>query len=525
MRLPSFNHVCFLSSMLVAGTCPPGVLASPPANDDCHNAIVMTNTQYAVTSLDVTDATVQSCEATAGACDAGSTHSVWWRFTAPQDGPIAISAFGTNFTAVMSVFDGCAVSILGGCAQPVALSCDIDGNNGPFDFASAFLDVQAGQTLLFRVASMDGTGGTMDLYFYYAPEVPNDACGDATPITGAIFQDEILITEAEDDECEALPVSCNAQPPVRSVWYRYDAVASGTLHLSTVGSTFDSVITAYDNCPQVLPPLGCGLMPAQLVCAIGLANLGASVNLPVVAGMSYAIRIAAVEGTDEYLARFSTRFIPANDTCGQARLIGFDTFNPALLPIGGAGVTMNEPQEDCDTLFVTNSVFYRYTPALDGAASINTLGSTYDTVLSVFDGCGQPVIPNGYIQPTLLACHNDVGGLLGSASNISALPMLAGETYIIKVATNGPTAPDGLLDFNFQYTAGQVCAGDIAGGKGGTGDGAVNIDDLLAVISAWGACPAPPTACPANIITSGASATSVDIDDLLAVISAWGPCP
>jgi hypothetical protein len=57
-----------------------------------------------------------------------------------------------------------------------------------------------------------------------------------------------------------------------------------------------------------------------------------------------------------------------------------------------------------------------------------------------------------------------------------------------------------------------------------TGDGAVNIDDLLLVISAWGPCPAPPAACPANIIAAGASADVVDIDDLLAVISAWGPC-
>ena len=56
-------------------------------------------------------------------------------------------------------------------------------------------------------------------------------------------------------------------------------------------------------------------------------------------------------------------------------------------------------------------------------------------------------------------------------------------------------------------------------------DGEVNIDDLLAVISAWGPCPAPPALCPANIVTAGASATVVDIDDLLAVISAWGPCP
>ncbi len=53
----------------------------------------------------------------------------------------------------------------------------------------------------------------------------------------------------------------------------------------------------------------------------------------------------------------------------------------------------------------------------------------------------------------------------------------------------------------------------------------VDTDDLLAVISAWGPCPAAPLPCPANIIAVGGSANSVDTDDLLAVISTWGPCP
>lgn len=64
------------------------------------------------------------------------------------------------------------------------------------------------------------------------------------------------------------------------------------------------------------------------------------------------------------------------------------------------------------------------------------------------------------------------------------------------------------------------CVADIAGG-----DNVVNIDDLLMVVGAWGDCPAPPEACPANIVVAGASGTVVDIDDLLAVIAAWGPCP
>jgi hypothetical protein len=51
-----------------------------------------------------------------------------------------------------------------------------------------------------------------------------------------------------------------------------------------------------------------------------------------------------------------------------------------------------------------------------------------------------------------------------------------------------------------------------------TGNGQVDIDDLLGVINAWGAC-APP--CPADVTGNG----QVDIDDLLGVINGWGACP
>jgi hypothetical protein len=50
--------------------------------------------------------------------------------------------------------------------------------------------------------------------------------------------------------------------------------------------------------------------------------------------------------------------------------------------------------------------------------------------------------------------------------------------------------------------------------------GAVDVDDLVAVILAWGACPKPPASCEADIDDSGA----VDVDDLVAVILYWGAC-
>jgi hypothetical protein len=49
----------------------------------------------------------------------------------------------------------------------------------------------------------------------------------------------------------------------------------------------------------------------------------------------------------------------------------------------------------------------------------------------------------------------------------------------------------------------------------------VNVDDLLLVINAWGACPLSPELCSADIAPPGGDGT-VNVDDLLAVINDWG---
>jgi uncharacterized membrane protein len=72
-------------------------------------------------------------------------------------------------------------------------------------------------------------------------------------------------------------------------------------------------------------------------------------------------------------------------------------------------------------------------------------------------------------------------------------------------ATNSVTGQGGMVLLT------PVRTGDV------NSDGVVNIDDLLAVISAWGPCPAPPAACSADIVVDG----QVNIDDLLLVISNW----
>jgi len=69
-----------------------------------------------------------------------------------------------------------------------------------------------------------------------------------------------------------------------------------------------------------------------------------------------------------------------------------------------------------------------------------------------------------------------------------------------------------------------LCPADIAPAP--DGDGTVDVQDLLAVIGAWGAC-VDPRNCPADIAPAGPPIgdDTVDVQDLLAVISAWGACP
>jgi spore coat protein A len=69
-----------------------------------------------------------------------------------------------------------------------------------------------------------------------------------------------------------------------------------------------------------------------------------------------------------------------------------------------------------------------------------------------------------------------------------------------------------------QFLVRPPCPADIA--PAGNVNDSVDVDDLIAVILAWG-CTTPPSPCPADIDQSGA----VDVDDLIAVILNWGPCP
>ena len=142
-------------------------------------------------------------------------------------------------------------------------------------------------------------------------------------------------------------------------------------------------------------------------------------------------------------------------------------------------------------------------------------------------------IPAGFFSatPTAVNDQGDVVGYAGSP-NIDAHAILwrdgvaidlgvwPGGHYSVANGINNMgqiigtgTVADDNLDHALLWTAPTAALGDI------TLDGVVDVDDLLAVINAWGACDEP---CPADIAPATNGDGMVNVDDLLMVINNWG---
>src|SRR5947207_1642145 len=81
---------------------------------------------------------------------------------------------------------------------------------------------------------------------------------------------------------------------------------------------------------------------------------------------------------------------PPNDSCDTATVIPSSaaSYDPVSYSTVGADASPFEVQESCELggVGVSNSVFYSFMPCGDGTISINTNGSDYNTVVSVFFG-------------------------------------------------------------------------------------------------------------------------------------------
>ena len=137
------------------------------------------------------------------------------------------------------------------------------------------------------------------------------------------------------------------------------------------------------------------------------------------------------------LAVSTARAQEASDSRATATPIAAVPFS-ALTPTSGATTAADEPRPGCITFgdpatTGDHSVWYRYTATDARPLVANTFGSTYDTVLVVWDGAGE------------VGCNDDSDGLQSQV----AFTTEAGHTYYVQIAfwQYPGLAPDPMLSF------------------------------------------------------------------------------
>lgn len=272
------------------------------------------------------------------------------------------------------------------------------------------------------------------------------------------------------------------KPGGASVWYRWTAPATGQASLSTCGSSFDTLLAVYTgDSVNALAPVAsnddaCGLQSSL--------TFGAS------EGVTYRIAVDGLQGATGAFT-LELRLPPPNDDFAHAIELAGDDGTIS-------GTTEGASAEDGEPYALGNSVWYSWTAPSTGPATVETCGSTLNTILSVYTGADVNNLT--YVRSSDDAC---------GVSSRASFDATAGVRYSIAVESYG-TGGEFLLAWNrnpglpeaitYPTITGTAREGEILTGSNGEWTGAPS-----SFAYEWGRCDAEYFTCD---LISGATSRS-----------------
>jgi hypothetical protein len=257
---------------------------------------------------------------------------------------------------------------------------------------------------------------------------PNDSFNNAFVISGAAGSTNGTSAGATKEAGEPNHAGNSGG---KSVWHRWTPAVNGTAVIDTIGSAFDTLLAVYT---------GTSVGSLTLIDAnndISGNNPRSRVTFSVVAGTTYRIAVDGRNGDSGAVV------LNWNEVTGPPVN---DSFSSAIVLAGSSGSTngtnINATKQSGEPNHAGNpggsSIWYRWTPAIGGQVTFNTLGSTFDSLLAVYTGSSVGSL-------TVVATNDDISlNYLQSQVTFSAV---AGTTYWI--AVDGFDGDIGMLTLNW----------------------------------------------------------------------------
>jgi len=399
MKWFSSNLVLVCGLVLLLGAANVAFGAAPP-NDDCDDAKAVG---------DVSNMAFNTTEATHdGPGHYINSPNIWYCYTATCTGCATISLAGSSFDTKLAVYDGC------GC-YPSAGDLIKKNDDASGQQSEVTIAVKAGNQYLIEIGgfnpSVTGQGILNISCDSSISEPTNDDC-DAAKEIGNVSSLQFSTVCATFDGPGHFFTSPN-------LWYLYTAPSSGEVTVSLLGSEFDTALVIYDtgNCYPKEDDIiernddFDGFLQSQI-------------TFEAVAGRQYLFEVLGYNSDEvgEGELNVSGEGSPPppvtnNDQCHQAMPIGEVT----NLPFDTTNATQDGPHL---CMFSPNR-WYCYTPSCTGEVTVSLAGSSFDTMLAVYDTCDCDDV-----EDTLIECNDDTSE---SRQSEIVFDAIAGNQYLIEV--------------------------------------------------------------------------------------------
>jgi len=312
-----------------------------------------------------------------------SGSSVWWEWTAPSGGTAAFSTSGSEFDTTLAVYTGTGLADL----------AVVNSNDDLYGVQSGVqINAQAGETYFIQVDGANGAEGEVLLNY------PSPGGADLPVILAQPSGVTVL-----EGEPFTLSVTAFGNGPFTYQWFLNGAAISGA-----TSSTY--FVADSDQTDQG----------------------------------SYRVEVSNAAGTTSSAAtQVGVEFIgllPFNDAFNDAFALSGAGGQTQGTTVGATGEA-NEPNH----AFVSapfNSIWYEWTAPSDGALTLDTFGSNFDTTLAVYTGS-----PIGFLDE--VASNDDSGGSLQSSVII---PVNTGTTY--RIAVDGFANATGNVVLSHSFSGG-----------------------------------------------------------------------
>ncbi|GAA5131063.1 Ig-like domain-containing protein [Luteolibacter yonseiensis] len=371
-------------------------VSSSLSNDNFANARTITGNEGGLSSknsgatLEANEPTFLTMDFTAVSSQGGylcnqTGATVWYSWQAPEsrkyrfqtgslvkledDNPVTYLGDGTDFDTVLAVFKGSSLQ---------TLTLEAGNDDGSTVESAVEFEAVSGQTYHIAVDGAEGQTGKFFLnWMPVAPPAPggtppaNDDFPDAEEISG--FYGEVTGSTLDATEESGEPEHQHHEGR-HSVWYRWQAPATGTVTFDTAGSRINTILGAYQGSSV-------GAL-AEIAWQDDNDTLRAKLVFSVTAGQTYRIMVDSF-GNEAGLFKLSYELTGSNDDFADAQLISGDSGTTG----GSIRQSTAETGEPAHAGSAPgHSIWYRWTAPQTDTYTFRTSGSAFDTVLGIYTG-------------------------------------------------------------------------------------------------------------------------------------------